>query len=113
MNFKLGEIWLTKCDPSVGKEPRKCRPAIVIQFEETMRKSPYVTVITLTSNLNRWKPPHVFVPRDEKNRLQKDSVAIVSYIASFDHSRFLKKIGYANSPVLRQIRGYLRRHFRL
>lgn len=113
MNIKLGEIWLTKCDPSVGREPQKCRPAIVIQSEETIQKSPYITVITLTSNLNRWKHPHVFVPKNEKNRLEKDSVAIVNYIASFDQSRFLKKIGYANSPILRQIRGYLRRHFKL
>ncbi len=37
----------------------------------------------------------------------------VRQISSFDKKRFVKFIGKADSPVVRGIRGYLRKHFGL
>lgn len=113
MTFKLGDIWLAKCHPAVGREFKKFRPVLIIQSEETLTASDYVTVIPLSSQIENFDDPSIFVIKDFKNRLQSDSLLIVNHIVSYDHSRFIKKIGSASSPVLRQVRGYLRRHFRL
>jgi mRNA interferase MazF len=113
MDFQLGDIFLTSFYPSIGKEYQKVRPALVIQDEKISKNSPYITILPITTNLKLGRNPNVFIPRDHKNNLKDDSVIIVRQISSFDKTRFIKKIGEANSPVLRQVRGYLRRHFKL
>ena len=57
--------------------------------------------------------PDIFIEKDVKNRLARDSVIRVCQISSFDTRRFIHFIGSAKSPVLRKVRGYLRKHFGL
>ncbi|EKD93606.1 MAG: hypothetical protein ACD_28C00109G0002 [uncultured bacterium] len=109
--FKLGEIYLVRFDPSVGKEYKKIRPGLIVQNENIT--SNYITVVPISSKIEHCKMPDILIERNGKNRLEFDSRIIVQQISSFDHSRFIKKIGAVSSPVLRQVRGYLRRHFLL
>lgn len=106
-----GEIYLVNFDPSVGREYKKVRPALVLQREEVTRLSPYVTIMPISSKIESWLEPDIILSKDSKNRLFVDSVIKVRQIFSFDKSRFIKKIGEVNSPILRAVRGYLRKHF--
>lgn len=108
-----GDIYLVDFDPSVGHEYKKKRPALVIQEEEITKTSPCISVMPLTSKFKNMAAHDVFIPKDKKNQLLDDSIIKVHYLKSFDKSRFIHFIGMANSPVLRQVRGYLRRHFGL
>lgn len=110
---EFGDIYLANFDPSVGHEYKKTRPAIVIQESRYFDKSPVVTIMTISSRLDARSPEDIFIERDHKNGLTKDSVIKVFFIESFDKSRFIHYIGKAGSPVIRQVRGYLRRHFGL
>lgn len=49
--FQYGEIYLVDFDPSVGHEFKKQRPAIIIQSNETIKKTNLITVMGLTSNV--------------------------------------------------------------
>lgn len=109
----FGDIYLTKFDPALGHEYTKIRPALVIQEEKISKNSPYVTIMPISSKINRFQLNDVFIPKDAKNRLMSDSVIRVQQISSFDKQRFIKLIGRANSPVIRKVRGYIRRHFGL
>ena len=111
--MKFGDIYLVNCDPSVGHEYRKVRPAVVIQMETVNTKSPLVTIVPISSQVEKFASCDVFIEKDHKNRLASDSIVRVQHISSFDRSRFIKKIGETNSPVTRKIRGYLRKHFGL
>lgn len=111
--MKIGDIYWVNFEPSVGRKYQKIRPGLVIQNEEITKKSPYVTVLPITSEVEKWIPPDILILKDLKNALFKDSVIKVRQIATFDKSRILGKIGEASSPVIRQVRGYLRRHFQL
>ncbi len=102
---------MVKFDPSVGHEYKKTRPAIVIQSEKISNISSLVTVMPISSKIETWQDPEIMIHKDRKNRLMGDSVIKVRQISSFDKSRFVKKIGEANSPVLRKVRGCLRKHF--
>lgn len=108
-----GEIYLVNFDPSIGHEYRKVRPALVIQSKEITKISSLVTVMPISSKTETWQEPDVLIGKDSKNRLSSDSVIRVRQISTFDTRRFIKRIGEVNSPVLRKIRGYLRKHFLL
>lgn len=111
MTFRFGDIYLANFDPSTGKEYRKVRPALVIQGERVSQKSPYVTVMPISSRIETFDVSDIFIEKDAKNRLVRDSVIRVHQISSFDKRRFIHFIGSAGSPVVRKVRGYLRRHF--
>lgn len=111
--MRQGEIYVVKFDPSIGHEYKKTRPAIVIQSEEISGISSMVTVMPISSRVDKYQDPDIPIAKDEKNRLAQDSVIMVRQISTFDYSRFLRKIGEANSPTLRKVRGYLRKHFAL
>lgn len=111
--MKFGDIYLVDFEPSVGKEYKKTRPAIIIQMEEIFKSSPLVTFMPISSKVERFSMHDIFVEKDLKNKLTKDSIIKVNQISSFDKSRIIKKVGEANSPVIRRVRGYLRRHFGL
>ncbi|MBT6068767.1 type II toxin-antitoxin system PemK/MazF family toxin [Candidatus Peregrinibacteria bacterium] len=113
MQIKQGDIYWVDFEPSTGKEYKKKRPALVLQGKEISETSPYITVMPLTTKLQQWQEYDIFVSRDHKNNLFKDSVIKVQQIATFDRKRVLGKIGEANSPTLRKVRGYLRKHFKL
>lgn len=113
MKFEFGEIVLINFDPSIGKEYKKVRPALVVQSNAVSEYSPYVTVMPISSKVESLRAHDVFVPKDFKNKLVSDSIIKVGQISSFDKIRFIKRIGIINSPVSRKVRGYLRKHFEL
>jgi mRNA interferase MazF len=110
--MRQGEIYLVNFEPSVGHEYRKVRPALVIA-SQLATSSSLVTVLPISSRLERFQEPDVCVEKDRKNRLASDSIIMVRHISSFDKKRFIRKIGEVNSTVLRKVRGYLRKHFQL
>ena len=109
--IKFGEIYLVKFYPSTGKEFSKMRPAMIIQMEDISKTSPCVTVLPISSQTKNLGLDDIYLPKDEKNRLAKDSIVKVHQISSFDKKRLIKKIGETNSPINRKVRGYLRKHF--
>ena len=109
--MKQGDIYLVNFEPSIGREYKKKRPGLIVQSE--IINSPYVSVVPITSNLQQFHQHDVRIEKDRKNKLFSDSVIKVQQISSFDKSRLLGKIGEVNSPVIRKVRGYLRKHFRL
>lgn len=113
MILEFGDIYLVNFDPSVGREYRKVRPALVVQRGMISINSPYVTVMPISSRLENLRGPDVFLPQDRLNRLMTNSVIKVRQISSFDKRRFIKRVGRVGSPINRQVRGYLRRHFGL
>lgn len=113
MAFAFGDIYFVEFDPSIGHEYKGRRPAMVIQEEEISKNSPVVTIMPLTSQLNQLRPHDVLVPKDFLNKLSSNSIIKVKHIHSFDRERFLFKMGRVGSPIMRQVRGYIRRHFGL
>ena len=111
--FKCGDIYLIDFDPSVGHEYKKQRPAIIIQATETLTRSHLVTIMPLTSQVNKKLPEDILVCKDLKNQLFSNSVIKVHSIVSFDESRFIKKIGVLSHEIINQVKKYLRIHFEL
>jgi mRNA interferase MazF len=111
MKLHFGDIVLANFEPSMGKEYKKVGPALVVQMEKITTKSPYITLLPISSKLQKMTNSDVFISQDKKNHLAVDSCIKVHQISSFDKRRVVKRFGQANSPVLRKVRGYLRKHF--
>ena len=48
--MKRGEVWWVEFDPSVGREVRKRRPAVIVSNDAANRNLARVVVAPLTSN---------------------------------------------------------------
>ena len=111
MNFSFGDIYYADCNPSFGHEYKGKRPVIVVQEESISASSPLVTIIPLITQLDQRMAEDIIIEKNTLNSLSTDSIIKVRNIQSFDKRRFFFKIGRAESPVIRKVRGYLRRHF--
>ncbi|MBI5473270.1 MAG: type II toxin-antitoxin system PemK/MazF family toxin [Ignavibacteriae bacterium] len=109
----FGHIYLVDFDPSVGREYQKMRPALVIQSNVVTEHSDLVTVVPVSSKIEKRDGDDVLLMKTERNRLLHDSLLKVHQVSSFDKRRFVHRIGEADQSVMEQIAHYLRKHFRL
>jgi mRNA interferase MazF len=73
-NPRRGEIYLTALDPTIGREIRKTRPALIIQNNISNRLSE-ITIVA---------PTVVLLPVDAETGLEFHSVALVNQIRAVD-----------------------------
>lgn len=106
-NLYPGDIISIDFDPSVGHEPAKLRPAIVVSEYGFNSRSSSVFVVPITSTDNGY-PLHVKVQGDAKGW------ACVEQMRSMDvESRGYTYIGYANDSTMFQITSLIRGIFGL
>ena len=110
---KYGEVYLVNFDPSTGHEYQKMRPAIVIQSDDQLKRTSFVTIMPLTSQIRKKWPEDILVKKNHSNCLFADSIIKVHSIASFDKARFIKKIGVLDKQTMDEIKTYLKIHFGL
>ncbi len=109
--MKCGDIYLVDFCKAVGHEYQGVRPAVIIQADSYIQKTNIVTVMPLTSHLEKKREGDILVKADGHNRLYRDSLIRVAHIKSFDRSRFIKKIGRIDDSVMLRIKAYLKKHF--
>lgn len=113
MEILFGHIYIVNFDPSIGKEYQKVRPALVIQSDSITRQSDLITVMPISSKIERRDADDILLLKDHRNRLLHDSLLKVRQISSFDKRRFIHRIGEVSEPTMKAIAIYLRKHFSL
>ncbi|MBN2307063.1 type II toxin-antitoxin system PemK/MazF family toxin [Candidatus Peregrinibacteria bacterium] len=111
--MEQGDIYLTDFEPSVGREYKKERPAIIISGAAAIKNAPLITVMPITSNVNRKRPEDILISKDPANNLHKDSMIRVADIHSFDKRRLISKLGTAQKSIMQKIKDYIPKHFDL
>jgi mRNA interferase MazF len=111
--IKYGELFLVDFDPSLGHEYQGKRPALVVESNKQIKKSSLVTILPLTSNLDNKANDDIFIETDKDNRLKFNSIIKVYNVVSFDHLRFINKIGKVDQATLKEVKDYLLKHFDL
>lgn len=107
--IERGDVFLVNLDPVVGSEVGKTRPAVVLQNELANRTSPTVTVVPLSSKVDRVFPFQVLIPAGEGG-LERDSKALCEQIRTLAKSRLLQHLGSLPPERLEEIRSALERH---
>jgi mRNA interferase MazF len=89
-----GEIWLVNFDPTIGKEIKKTRPAVVISSNAIG-----ILPIKLVAPLTDWKDWyrgnlwHIKIEPNKANGLSKESSIDVLQLRGVDTQRFIRKLG--------------------
>jgi len=106
---KRGDVVLVNLDPVVGSEVGKTRPAIVVQNEMANRTSPTLTVIPLSSKVDRVFPFQVLIPAGEGG-LAQESKALCEQIRTLSTKRLLQRLGSLPPERMEEIHAALDRH---
>jgi mRNA interferase MazF len=107
--IQRGDVFLVNLDPVIGSEIGKTRPAVVLQNNLANRSSPTVTMIPVSSSLNRVFPFQVRIPAGEGG-LERESKALCEQIRTLSQTRLLQKLGELPHARLEEIRTALDRH---
>jgi mRNA interferase MazF len=99
-----GEIWQVNLDPTVGKEIRKSRPAVIISSDSLGRIGLRIIVPITT-----WKPEFarypwmIRIPPDTENSLSHESGANALQVRSVDRARLVRRIGELSPSLMEEI----------
>jgi len=97
-----GEIYLVSLDPTIGAEINKTRPALIISNNINNEVSETVTVIPLTSNIEKIYPFETLIPAS-RTGLSMDSKAKCNQIRTIDKKRLVKPIGRISKDKLHEV----------
>jgi mRNA interferase MazF len=100
---------MVNLDPVVGSEVGKRRPAIVLQNELANRTSTTVTIIPLTSRVDRIFPFQVLIPVGEGG-LDRPSKALCEQIRTVSRTRLVQFVGSLSETRVQELRTALDRH---
>ena len=96
---KRGEIWLVSLEPVAGSEIGKTRPALIISNDRNNEYSSTVTLIPITSSIDKVYPFEVFISKTDSG-LQLDSKIKCNQIRTVDKLRLVKFTGKITSEIL-------------
>lgn len=112
-----GEIRLADLDPARGSEANKRRPAVIVSNDRANATAARlargaVTVVPVTSNVERIFPFQVLLPADQSG-LRVDSKAQGEQIRSVSVERVGRAIGWVPPPLMSELDAALRLHLQL
>jgi mRNA interferase MazF len=100
---KRGEIYLVNFDPTIGREIKKTRPAVVIQNDISNRYSDITIVAAISSKFGpKIYPTEVLLKLGEAG-MHLESVILLNQVRSIDHQRMVKRLGKLSAATLNQV----------
>lgn len=110
--LRRGDIAFTDFAPAREGEANYTRPAIIVTNNQANAVAPVVTVIPLTSNLERVYPMQLFLPNN-RTGLDRDSKAQVELLRHVAVSRIRKVIGYVPEDLMLELDTKVKDHLAL
>lgn len=99
--MKRGEIWSVSFDPSRGHEIRKTRPALILQKDIFVERSPLVVVVPISSRAR--KTGVLTIPVSKKTGLKRGGYVKVDHIKSLDKQRFARRLGRVSHEIMDKV----------
>lgn len=90
---RRGDIYLVNCDPTLGAEIKKTRPALVLQNDVANRYSPITIVAAISSRFSLPLCPTEVIIEPQESGLTQRSVVLLNQIRSIDRQRLAKRLG--------------------
>ena len=100
---KRGQVYLVSFDPTVGKEIRKTRPAVILQNDVANRWSPITIVAAVTSQFEEPLYPTEVRVKASEGGLSADSVVLLNQIRSIDKRRLVRRLGVLKQDTMVQV----------
>lgn len=106
MKIKQFDIWLADLNPSIGTEPGKTRPVVIIQTDLLNETHMSTLICPITKNFNN--EIEILRVHLEPGQLEKLSDILVDQIRAIDNQRFIKKLGQLTKVQKNYLKANLR-----
>ncbi len=111
--MRRGEIYYADLSPTVGSEINKLRPVLIVSNDANNRAATTVTVLPITSNVNRIYPFEVHLSSKDSG-LPKPSKAQAQQIRTISKERVRGgALGRLDAALMRKTEDALRLHLDL
>jgi mRNA interferase MazF len=111
--MRRGEIYYADLSPTVGSEINKRRPVLIVSNNANNRAASTVTVLPITSNVNRVYPFEVLLSPEETG-LPQPSKAQAQQIRTISKQRLRGgAVGSLNTALVRKTEDAMRLHLDL
>ena len=91
MRIKQYDIWLADLNPTIGTEPGKTRPVVIIQTDLLNDTHLSTLICPVTTNVK--SDVELLRVHLKKDQLLKLSDVLVNQIRAFDNNRLIKRLG--------------------
>jgi mRNA interferase MazF len=99
-----GEIYLAAFDPTIGREIKKTRPALIIQNDIGNRYGDLTIIAAITSKISPiLYPVEVIVKPSGANGLKVLSAILLDQVRTVDRQRLLKRLGVLDPSTMRRV----------
>jgi mRNA interferase MazF len=106
MKYKQYDIWLADLNPTVGTEPGKTRPVVIIQTDLLNDTHLSTIICPITTNV---KPEaEILRVHLKKGQLTKISDILVDQLRAIDNKRFMNKLGKLTTEQINQLKDNLK-----
>jgi mRNA interferase MazF len=102
MKIKQYEIWLADLNPTIGTEPGKTRPVVIIQTN-LLNDIPHPSTIILPITTNVNLKAEILRIHLDNNQLNKPSDIPIDQIRAIDNKRLIKKLGKLDSKQIKLV----------
>lgn len=106
MKIERGDILIAEIAGIPGTSiQRGIRPVVVISNDKANTYSPVLTVVPLTSKVNkkRYLPTHVYVDRNEMMGLARPTLVLAEQVTSIAVQSIIRKCGRVDQAALARI----------
>lgn len=110
--MKRGDIYRVSFEPSVGGEPARSRPAVILTNDDANLYLPHLVVAPITSNTSRQYPFDVLLPAHTCG-LPEASRVQLNYVRGLNRSRVSDYLGSLTAEQLTELDGRLKVHLGL
>jgi mRNA interferase MazF len=101
---RRGELYLVAFDPTIGREIKKTRPALIIQNDVGNRYGDLTIVAAITSKISPVVfPVEVLVKPSGANGLTVLSAVLLDQVRTVDRQRLIKRLGAMEPSVMQRV----------
>lgn len=106
MKIKQYDIWLADLNPTVGTEPGKTRPVVIVQTDLLNEEHLSTLICPITTNVK----PSINLLRVhlKSGQLDKLSDILVDQVRAIDNQRLIRKLGQINKEQRVKLKENLR-----
>ena len=108
MRAKQYEIWIADLNPTIGTEPGKIRPVIILQTDLLNKHHSSSIICPITTNVQKGSEILRVHLKKSCCGLNEECDIMIDQIRAIDNKRLIKKIGVAPTDIMIKIKENLK-----